>query len=393
MSHSILSEGATTIGLATVMACAYGTADEKKTALCKSITAFKRSQILWCMFCTALLVALSPSVAAAERTSAQPVLRLGSLSSTIISAAWSQTVAHDQILREELARQGVTLVLKHFANSQAIAAAFAANEVDVGPQTELSVFKSVVESDAKGVGLLGFSYAAVVARNAIEPKDLVGAHVAVIPKTVGALTLAQMLDAAGMDASQIVEVALQVPAMQSALETGQVDAVAMWEPTPQQILRAHPEYRVLYRNASASLLVMRNALLRDRPQVARAVAAAYLRACRWWNAHDANMLKAVEWALNEGRDKAAPPQKQVALLEGVQNLRRSVTGVLGVPLLPLGWTSEKGEAQQKFDFLSRRGRLAVGQQWQDTRQRFDRSLMQSILKDSAHYQLLEFRYD
>lgn len=339
-------------------------------------------------------VLLTVNVAAAEKKGVASVLRLGSFSSTVISAAWSQTVAHDRILREELARHDLTLAVKNYPNSPSIAAAFAAREVDAGPQTEITLFKSVTESDATAVGLLGFSFAAVVARTAAAPQDLVGARVAAIPKTVGDLALARMLDAAGMDAHQITQVERPIAGMMGALENGDVDAVAMWEPTPQRILRAHPQYRVLFRNASPTALVISNDLLHKRPQVARALAAAYVRAYRWWGAHDRNMLKAVEWALNSGNE-ATPGAvlTQAALIDGVRTLRSSVTGVLGLPLLPLGWTTEEGEARQKFDFLQRRGWLPPDTQWNDARKHFDRALLQSILKDAGRYRLEEFRYD
>jgi hypothetical protein len=128
--------------------------------------------------------------------------------------------------------------------------------------------------------------------------------------------------------------------------------------------------------------------------VARALAAAYVRAYRWWGAHDRNMLKAVEWALNSGNE-ATPGAvlTQAALIDGVRTLRSSVTGVLGLPLLPLGWTTEEGEARQKFDFLQRRGWLPPDTQWNDARKHFDRALLQSILKDAGRYRLEEFRYD
>jgi ABC-type nitrate/sulfonate/bicarbonate transport system substrate-binding protein len=336
-------------------------------------------------------VLVTTNVAAADKKMGLSVLRLGSFSSTVVSAAWSQTVAHDRILREELARQGFTLAVKYYPNSPSIATAFAAREVDVGPQTELTLFKAI-ESHATVVGLLGFSYVAVVARSAAAPQDLVGATVAVRPKTVGELALTRMLDAAGIEKRRITQVERPIADMQSALESGEVDAIAMWEPMPQRILRAHPEYRALFRNASPTALVMRDDLLLSHPLAARAVAAAYLRAYRWWGMHDRNMLKAVEWALGDEVNPGAE-LTQAALLDGVQTLRSSVTGVLGLPLLPLGWTTDEGEARQKFDFLQKYQWLPPEKQWNDSRKGFDRDLLQSILKDAGRYRLEEFRYE
>jgi ABC-type nitrate/sulfonate/bicarbonate transport system substrate-binding protein len=201
-----------------------------------------------------------------------------------------------------------------------------------------------------------------------------------------------MLDAAGIDERRITQVERPIDAMQSVLESGDVDAIAMWEPTPQRILRAHPEYRVLFRNASPTALVISDDLLRSHPLVARALASAYLRAYRWWVTHDHNMLKAVEWAL--GNDaKPGAELAQTVLLDGMRTLRSAVTGVMGLPLLPLSWTTDEGEARQKFDFLQKRGWLPPEIQWPDVRKRLDRTLLQSLLKDEGRYRLGEFRYE
>jgi ABC-type nitrate/sulfonate/bicarbonate transport system substrate-binding protein len=341
--------------------------------------------------CAAALICAS--VQAAPSQPEKKVLRLGQFKATIVTAAWSQTVAHDRVLRDALARLGYVLQIKNYASGPAMAAAFAAREIDAGPQTEIAMFQTVMQADATVVGMLGLSYVAVVARTAVEPRGLVDARVATIPGTVGELALTNMLDAAHMQANQVKRVELAVADMQAALENGKVDAVSVWEPTPQRIVRANPGYRVLFRYGTPATLIVRNEFLRDQSQVAAELVAAYLRAYRWWGMHDRNLVKTVEWVLSDADRKADADQARLALLEGVRTLRASVVGVLGLPQLPLGWTMDNGEARQRFDFLQLHGGGKPEWQWSDVRQRLDRTLMQSIYTQSGRYRLGEFRYE
>ena len=337
---------------------------------------------------TAAVAAPPPGLAAGSRRS---VVRLGAYSGTLVTGAWMATVSRDLILREALARRGLRLELIHFPGGPAMMTALATGRIDVAPLTEVYIFRAMAEAASTTVGLLSYSYCSVVSRTAKEPASLRDLRVAAVPDTISALTLARTLEAANLRRDQVQQVNLSVGEMPDALAKGRIDAFSAWEPTPQQTLRAHPEYRVLYRNASATLLVMRDAIAVQDPPLARELCSAFLRAYRWFGAHESHLLKAAGWALEANAPGEAANHADA--VEGMRTLRTSVTGILGLPLLPLPWNADSGEGQRLFADLKRLGLASPAAGWEELRPRFDRGLMQAVLAQADRYRLEAFRYE
>lgn len=369
-----------------------------------------RTVALLCLWLAGSSVAAERVVKPVAADVAQRVVRMGAFAGTINSGVWMEALKRDVILRKALARLGMGLEFQYFSTGRDMSAAFVAGEIDMGPLTEVVVFKTAVEADLSVIGMIAFAHASVIAHSADSPRELTGARIGTLPDTIGAVAVERMLEADGMRIDQVRRVDTPPARMLEAMERREVDAVAVWEPTPQRLLRAHPEYRLLYRTASPTVLASKNAFLNQHPEAAREVVAAFLRAYRWIGAHDTHLLRAVQWALDAGKPTgnagvvpASAPNAQQnaqpdadslhAVHEGARSLRASATGVLGLPLLPVGWTTVQGEGRQVFEFMQRRGTAPGNVTWHEMRPRLSRVLMQSVLRDSGKYRVGEFRYE
>jgi ABC-type nitrate/sulfonate/bicarbonate transport system substrate-binding protein len=318
------------------------------------------------------------------------VIRIGTIAGTVVTGTPIETLAHDRILRSQLARLGKRIEVVPMAIGTEIIQALEQKNIDIAPATEMVVFHALRNPDVRCIAFIGYSYVSVVARQASEPRGLVGRKIAVIPGTIGDQTLSRMLVAAELARDQIDRVNLKVGAMPAAIESGQVDAISAWEPTPQNVLRKHPEYRVLFRNSSANLLVVREGGLRLDSEPARMIAAAVVRAFHWLGAHESHRLRAATWAMSRGTEQKVSSE---AALDAVRTVRASLTDILGLPLLPRSWHLSNGEGQRTFEELQAQGVVPSDLHWEEVRSRIDPSLLQRVVSNPARYRLEDFDYD
>lgn len=115
-------------------------------------------------------------------------------------------------------------------------------------------------------------------------KDLLGKRIGTVLGTASPYMLDTTLLASGVDPQSLHIVNLQPEAMADALKSGQVDAVAIWEPLPFKLLQSIPGSRILPTPGSYRLsfnLIAAKALLGTRDEELRKILTALARAERF----------------------------------------------------------------------------------------------------------------
>jgi NitT/TauT family transport system substrate-binding protein len=117
-----------------------------------------------------------------------------------------------------------------------------------------------------------------------QVKDMLGKRVGTVLGTASHYMLDTTLLAHGVDPNKVQIINLQPEAMADLLKSGQVDAVAIWEPLPFKLLQALPGSQVLPTSGSYRLsfnLIAAKAMLGPRDEELQKVLAALERAERF----------------------------------------------------------------------------------------------------------------
>lgn len=190
--------------------------------------------------------------------------------------------------RGYFAEAGLDVTVKEYKSGQLALAGFMAGEVAVATTADIPIaFESLVRQDFGIIATIGASdnEPRIIARKdagIVAPADLRGKRVATQRASAVHFFLHMFLLQNGMTADDVSVSFMKPDELVRALAEGRIDAFSMREPYISQALKALGDQGVvfvkpgLYRKTFN--VVAANELLKTRPQVARKVLAALLRA-------------------------------------------------------------------------------------------------------------------
>lgn len=221
-------------------------------------------------------------------------------------------------------REGVTVEMVNFANSNDMVNALVSGQLDVLPAVSLV---PVVHLEIQHPGRVRlFSHSRMRTRSAFDSiivrqgsplqtlGDLAGRRIGVFPGTSAPRMLAAFLRRQGVDPARVTTVSLPPPAQIPSLEQGAIDALFSYEPTTTVALQ-RGGYRTLYGSVYTALQdpcpigssVVSRAFERTHPEAAR------------------RAIRAIDGAVDSVR---ARPTEARALLPALLPLPRDVVGAV-----------------------------------------------------------------
>lgn len=189
-----------------------------------------------------------------------------------------------------LEKEGIKAELKSFTDGNFALDALLTGDSDIGATSELGglariskggnlyVVASQTQSD-------GFN--SVVGKSSIaEPKELAGKIVGIPGKASGAnLFFDLAMKKYAIDPASIQFKYLQAPESVAALERGDIDAVAIWEPWPTRAMAAVPDTKVIVRSGPDLFPLTQYTYFSQRmvndPALAEAALRAIVAAANW----------------------------------------------------------------------------------------------------------------
>lgn len=318
-------------------------------------------------------------------------VNMATLPQSILAGTLLETITHDLVLRENLARLGLSLRTYAFNQNQQMLVPLQKQQLDLTVMGDSSMVAMLPQLNATTVAMVGMPYTSVIGRARTEPRNLIGKRIGVTPLSIGVQAVLRALQSAQLKESDVTLVPMQVDAMLTAMEKGEIDAFAAFEPAPKEALTRHPEYGVVFRNANATFLTLNQGFIEQQPKAAQQMMAALARALSWLAVDMRHVHQAVGWAY-QARTAFDGKSVPISVQQGAAIIQMSVLDITGLPLLPRGWVTAKGEGQRQFEFLQNNGRLPAEARWDAVVQHMNRRMMQGILADSMYYQLDEYRY-
>jgi ABC-type nitrate/sulfonate/bicarbonate transport system substrate-binding protein len=208
---------------------------------------------------------------------------------------------------------------------------------------------------AEGTALL--RWISVLGRNVSSMDELKGKRVGVARGTGSETFWLSVVSRLNLNPADYTIVNVEAPEMVAALERGNIDAFAVWEPWPTRAMRAIPNTRILLSNDQIQIvrnfvymnrgwaeanqdatgrfmrsLIEAQQFIASNPAEAAAQVARFLRQDR---AFIAELMTKVEYKMNLTADSVANIQLAIDQLRGMNRLSREVTPAQVIWTAPL----------------------------------------------------------
>lgn len=340
------------------------------------------------------LCAFSPALAAEyfDRyglTAASPAVDVGVQPLGYPSGVISAVMSRDRILKQALADARQPLKTHAFQRGPDMIALLDDRRLEAGLLGDMPTLLATSAANAWIVGLVKQTSTAVVVKGDTHVRGLAGKRVGYVEASSAHHTLLQGLASAGLGEHQIKLVALRVDEMPDALERGDIDAFAAWEPAPSIALGKSDKNHIVFRGRSVDYLVVGRDFAKRSPEAVRHLAAGLLRAIEWMRRVPANVEMAARWAMAD-TEAFSGKRPALSVAQVVAITRREILNIPSAPVISIapGAVPLKGE----FLFLSKLGKLPPGAKWANVEAAFGFDALASVMANPKQYRIADFDY-
>ncbi len=303
----------------------------------------------------------------------------------------TEAMKRDGVLRDALARDGLTIRFHVFRKGADVNYFLARGDLEIGVGGDMPALSAAVRSGVVVAAVIQRGPCAIVAGHHMLTKDLKGLRIAYPYGSISHYALLRLLASAGVAHDDVRLVAMDVGPMPGALARGDIDAFAAWEPTPTIAIMQNPEAVVIHQSTSSGYLYFSRAFAQSHPGALRQIVAAQIRAMKWLRQKRANLRTASRWAISSGQALAG---KKRPLAESVYAdlALKDILGVTSFPEITADELARRGPLAAELQFLKEVGEVPENVKWEDLKKRFDTSIVGEIVREDKKYQLDTFRY-
>lgn len=305
------------------------------------------------------------------------------------SGVVSAVMRRDRLLQAALADLKTAMRSLGFRRGADMLSLLADQRLDAGLLGDMPTLMAAAAGQVWVVGLVKQTSTALIARDNIVMRALVGKRIAFVEASSAHLTILQGLAAAGLTEQQVHLVPMAVTDMPQALEEGTVDAFAAWEPFITIARNRNPRTHIVFRGASADYFVLSRGFVRQSPQAALQLIAGFLRALAWMRASQQNLEQAARWAVTDSEAFSGnAPALTTAQVRAI--VRRELLDVPSAPVL----IDDDGPPRLKaeFDFLRRLGKLPANASWAQVESALGYDGLTTVLGNERRFRVTSFDY-
>ena len=278
--------------------------------------------------------------------------------SGLISAA----MQHDRILKAALITAGHPLMAHSFRRGADMVKPLAEQRLEAGLLGDMPTILAAANGSVWIVGLVKQTSTAIVAKGNTTIQGLVGKRIAYVETSSAHHTLLQGLNSAGIKESEVKLVPMGIDAMPDALENGEIDAFAAWEPGPSIALGKSAHNSIVFRGLSSDYFVIERNFFQRSPAASDALIAGYLRAIEWMRRSQKNIELAAAWAKADAEQLTGKP----GVLPIGQIVAITRREILNVPSAPAILSNPNAPTlKTEFDFLSGQKKIPANGLWKN----------------------------
>lgn len=296
----------------------------------------------------------------------------------------------DKILQQQLEKLGQTFSAFSFQNGPDIVKFFGKGRLEGGLLGDMPTIAAAVQGEIDIVGIAKLTSSAVVSREKGLMAQLAGKRIGYVEGSSAHHALLQGLNSVGLTDRQVVLVPMGVDEMPDALDRGQIEAFAAWEPAPSVALSRTPANRIIFRSQSTDFFVLARSFTKAHPEAAREIVSSFVRSIEWMRKGRQNIEQAARWSMADGEALTGKPA-HVSISQAVNIARHDILQVPSAPVVPPAVGSDPLLGSE-FRFLRRIGKIPENASWESVQSAFSYTGLQEVLRNQTRYRIHNFDY-
>lgn len=306
------------------------------------------------------------------------------------SGVISAVMHHDRILKKALAETNHPLQAHAFRRGADMLPLLANQRLEAGLLGDMPTILAAATGRVWIVGLVKQSSTAIVAKGDFQVGGLTGKRIGVVEASSAHHTLLQGLSSANIAERQVKIIPVGVSDMPDALELGEIDAFAAWEPAPTIALAHSNQNHIVFRGLTTDYFVIEQDFARRAPQSARHLVAGFLRAIEWMRRSQVHVEMAARWAMADGAAFSGKPDS-LAATQIAAITRREILDVPSAPAILRSPTTPV--LKNEFEFLTKLGKLPPGATWENVEKALAYDGLAQVLNEARSFQIRTFDYE
>ena len=306
------------------------------------------------------------------------------------SGVISSVMRRDRILKKALADSGQALKTHPFRRGAYMVALLAEHRLEAGLLGDMPTILAAAGGSIWIAGLVKQTSTAIVTKGDTQTRGLAGKRIGYVEASSAHHTLLQGLASASLDETRVKLVAMRIDEMPDALERGDIDAFAAWEPAPSIALKNSNKNNIVFRGLSTDYFVIERDFEKRSPQAARHVVASFLRAIEWMRRSQRNVDQAARWAMADSAAFSGKPAALSVAQIGAITHRE----ILDIPSAPVILHSPGAHPlNNAYQFLSGLGKLPAAGKWKNVETAFAYDGLTRVMAEARSFRIGSFDYE
>lgn len=304
----------------------------------------------------------------------------------------TETMKRDLILKKALDERGVELRFYPFLKGHDVNIFLKSGDLDAGIGGDMPAISLSSEMDIIIAARMQSGFISIVANRHMLTNEFKGKRIAFPYGSNAHYALLNTLSSAGIDASQVDLLSMEVSEMPEALNKGKIDLFAAWEPTPTVAINQDNDNVLIHRSLSSGYFYFDRGFYNNSPDIMDLLLAAEIRALRWLKRDSQNLFQVSRWAIdavNELLDRKVGLTPELV----IDLALKDIIGSHFPPVITRKESSERGRIFHEFNFLKKLGLLPPSSKWARVRDSFDREILKKIIGQPETMRLDDFLYD
>lgn len=240
------------------------------------------------------------------------------------------------------------------------------------------------------VGIVKQSSTAIVAKGDLHVRLIAGKRIGDIDALSAHYLLLQGLASAGIAASQVKLIPLDIRDMPDALARGGIDEFSAWEAAPTILLEVNDHNHIVFRGVSTDYFVIKENFVKISPYTALELVAAFVRMFDWMRHSRRNTEKAFVWT----RKDAALFSEKANQLSVEQIVAITHRDILDIPSVPVILSDTRDATlQKKIQFLKTLGKLQARAKWENIKKALRYDGLTKVLANAKFFQMHNYHYE
>jgi len=304
--------------------------------------------------------------------------------------AVAELLKRDQLLQSELKQLGFKMNFFAFFSGRDLNF-FWDKGLDVGMSGDMPTLVAAAHNDIIITSLIKQEFSSLVAREYGFLSGLIGKKIAVPFGSNAHYSVLRALNIEGIKQTDVKLINLNVHQMTQAIMEKKIDAFAAWEPFPSLAGILHPELVIIHKGLSTSYLFFSKPFFNKHPEISKLIIAGQIRAMRWMNQSQDNLIKASEWQL-QAYKKFANKESVLSVEQNAKLIYKGLLSISETPSIPEKSLKDNGFLHQAFLFLQDTQKINPTKSWKEVHKNFNTEILFDVLANKSRYRLDQFNY-